>query len=95
MSFHEKNRRSWVKALTYRTLAFVSDTTVIYMFTGKVSSTLKLVIGINILNTINYFFHERIWDNVHWGKGEQYNHDDNYPANRDGKVYGSGKEDYE
>lgn len=94
MSFHEKHRRSWVKAITYITLAIISDTVIIYMFTGKIGSTLKLVVGINIISTIIYFLHERIWNSVHWGKG--YILDTEQPQAQESKrTYGNESEDYE
>jgi uncharacterized membrane protein len=40
----------------------------LYLFTGKTSVAFGFMIISNIYTTLGYFFHERIWDNIKWGK---------------------------
>lgn len=67
-TFHEKVSRSVVKAITFRIIIVCADTITIYFFTRRVDLTVGLVIVSNFSSTILYFLHERIWNNIHWGK---------------------------
>jgi uncharacterized membrane protein len=64
----ETMKRSVVKTITYRAFILILDFTSIYLFTGQVKIALGFMIVSNIYTTIGYFFHERIWDRVKWGK---------------------------
>ncbi|MBS1531908.1 MAG: DUF2061 domain-containing protein [Bacteroidetes bacterium] len=64
----ETLRRSIVKTISYRLLILVLDFTSIYLFTGQVKIAFGFMIVSNIYTTIGYFFHERIWDRIRWGK---------------------------
>jgi len=60
--------RSVVKTLSYHLLILVLDFTSIYIFTHQVKVALGFMVVSNIYTTIGYFFHERIWDRIKWGK---------------------------
>ncbi|MBS1689791.1 MAG: DUF2061 domain-containing protein [Bacteroidetes bacterium] len=60
--------RSIVKTLSYRLLILVLDFTSIYIFTRQIKVALGFMVVSNIYTTIGYFFHERIWDRIKWGK---------------------------
>ncbi|MBS1503102.1 MAG: DUF2061 domain-containing protein [Bacteroidetes bacterium] len=60
--------RSVVKTVTYRVLILILDFTSIYLFTGKVRIALGFMLVSNVYTTLGYFFHERIWDKIKWGK---------------------------
>ena len=64
----ETLKRSLVKTFTYRVIILILDFTTIYLFTGKLKVALGFTIVSNIYTTVTYFFHERIWDKVKWGK---------------------------
>lgn len=68
MEFIELNYRSIIKTVTYRFIIIISNFTVTYILTGS----LKLATGVAsvtfIVNTLIYYFHERIWNAIHWGK---------------------------
>jgi uncharacterized membrane protein len=61
-------QRSIVKTISYRVIVVILDFVAIYLFTGKISVALGFTIVSNIYTTIVYFFHERIWDKIKWGK---------------------------
>ncbi len=63
--------RSVIKTVTYRLLIVVLDFSAIYWFTGKINIALGFMLASNIYTTIAYFFHERIWDKIKWGKKTQ------------------------
>ena len=64
----ETRLRSVVKALTWRVLALVVTTAVVWVVTGKP----RLAISIGVLDTIIklavYYAHERCWLKVRFGK---------------------------
>jgi adenylylsulfate kinase len=64
----ETLKRSAVKTISYRVAILILDFTSIYLFTGKIKIALGFMVISNIYTTIGYFFHERIWDNIKWGK---------------------------
>ena len=64
----ETLRRSIVKTISYRIVILILDFTSIYLFTGQVKIALGFMIVSNIYSTLGYFFHERIWGKIKWGK---------------------------
>ena len=64
----ETLKRSVVKTISYRVVILILDFTSIYLFTGKIKIALGFMIVSNVYTTTGYFFHERIWDKVKWGK---------------------------
>ena len=68
MAFHEKHSRSVAKALTYRALIIIADSIVVYLLTRRFDLVAGFVIVSNIYSTVLYFIHERIWNDIHWGK---------------------------
>lgn len=60
--------RSVVKAVAYRILIIVLDFTVIYFITKRTDIALGFVVISNIYTTVAYYFHERIWNGISWGK---------------------------
>jgi adenylylsulfate kinase len=64
----ETLRRSIVKTISYRVFILILDFTSIYLFTRQIKIALGFMIVSNIYTTLGYFFHERIWDKIKWGK---------------------------
>lgn len=60
--------RSIVKTISYRVVILILDFVSIYLFTGQLKVALGFMIVSNIYTTLGYFFHERIWDKIKWGK---------------------------
>lgn len=65
------NKRSIVKAVTYRGIIIVLDFVVIYLLTGKVATAAGFMIISNIYTTVAYFLHERVWARIRWGLNPQ------------------------
>lgn len=57
----ETKTRSIVKAITWRVVA----TIIAYLWVG-----LEAAIIINIVQTIAYYFHERVWVHIDWGRNK-------------------------
>ena len=64
----ETLRRSIVKTVSYRVVILTLDFTCIYLFTGQIKVALGFMLVSNIYTSLGYFFHERIWDKIKWGK---------------------------
>jgi adenylylsulfate kinase len=67
--FREYLRRSVVKAISYRVIVVVADFAAVYLFTRKAEIAIAFVVVSNIYTSVLYFFHERFWDRVAWGRG--------------------------
>lgn len=64
----ETKRRSIVKAITWRTLGTMDTIVIAFVLTGEIKTALSIG-GIEIFTKmILYFFHERIWNMIKWGK---------------------------
>lgn len=68
MKLHEKTSRSLVKTITYRLTIIVSQSIIVQFITRDIVTTVSIVSISNIIATILYFLHERIWNSIHWGK---------------------------
>mgnify|MGYP001572978986 CR=1 len=68
VKFFEHTKRSIAKTITYRILITISTFIVMYFMTGNLSLTLGVTLVSNIVSTFLYFLHERIWNQIHWGK---------------------------
>jgi uncharacterized membrane protein len=62
------HKRSGAKALSYRILSISVDSMVAYFFTQNVALSAGIVLFVNGYSTLLYYFHERIWAHIHWGR---------------------------
>ena len=67
----ESYKRSVIKSLSWRILATLVTISIVFILTGK--SILSLQIGlVEIISKILiYYFHERIWNTIKWGKTKE------------------------
>ena len=68
MAFHELHHRSLIKTITYRALIILSNGGIVYLYTGEIRTTLDVMGISSLVSTLIYFFHERAWNGIHWGK---------------------------
>ncbi|MDO8572592.1 MAG: DUF2061 domain-containing protein [bacterium] len=68
MAFSEHTKRSIIKALTFRAIILVSDGIIIFLITHRYDVTLIAISFFGIMHTVFYFFHERVWNKIRWGK---------------------------
>jgi uncharacterized membrane protein len=52
------------KTITWRMTAIVLSAIIVYVFTGSVSQSLGSVVVANIVSTLAYYVHEKLWDRV-------------------------------
>jgi uncharacterized membrane protein len=64
----ESPKRSIVKSISWRVIGTLDTIIISWIITGTL--TLAFSIGVVELVTkmVLYFFHERIWNNISWGK---------------------------
>jgi uncharacterized membrane protein len=59
-----------VKAITWRFIGTLDTITISYILTGQIKTAVSIG-GIEVFTKmILYFFHERIWNYISWGKRE-------------------------
>jgi uncharacterized membrane protein len=65
---NETTTRSIVKALTYRFWQSLNTFIISLAVTGKIDMAAAIVSIEVIVKIVIYFFHERIWTRVKWGR---------------------------
>jgi uncharacterized membrane protein len=68
MRFHENQQRSIAKTVGYRILIVISNAIIVFFLTHNFELTLGATVAMTIVNTLIYYFYERAWNKVHWGK---------------------------
>ncbi len=68
MPYTEKHSRSFAKAVSYRLLSIGLDLLIVFAFTKKVELTIGIVVLSNVVSIFMYYFHERLWNQVHFGR---------------------------
>lgn len=64
----EKPVRSVAKALSWRVVGTLDTLIVSYILTGKITLAASIASVDFLTKLILYFFHERIWNKIKWGK---------------------------
>ncbi|MDH3323038.1 MAG: DUF2061 domain-containing protein [Flavobacteriaceae bacterium] len=64
----ETKRRSAAKSITWRILASIDTAIISYVLTGSFKIAISIGVIENIVKIVIYFFHERAWNLVKWGK---------------------------
>lgn len=68
MRFKETRGRSITKSMTFRALVICSDLVLVYLLTHRIFDTVAITVATNVASTVFYFLHERLWNNIAWGK---------------------------
>ncbi|MBT3362784.1 MAG: DUF2061 domain-containing protein [Chloroflexi bacterium] len=63
----ETHKRSIVKALTWRVLAYAITAFVAYLFTGKLALALEIGFADTLIKLFVYYAHERTWMKTKYG----------------------------
>ena len=61
------NKRILAKTILYRGIVTIILFAVSWFFTGNIIDTTTITITFNVLATIAYFLHEKMWDKISWG----------------------------
>jgi uncharacterized membrane protein len=68
MKFYEKAMRSLGKVVTWRILVTITNTVGGYLASGSWMVGLGVASFALVINSILYFFHERVWNKIGAGK---------------------------
>lgn len=60
--------RSFTKSLSYRIFGTLSSWAVVYVITGKGSLATLIAFWETVVKVVIYYYHERAWNNIHWGR---------------------------
>ena len=68
----ERNTRSIAKAISWRIVGTIDTILISWLITG----TLTIALSIGAIETVTkialYFFHERVWNVISWGKHKMH-----------------------
>lgn len=68
--FNEHMGRSLIKAITFRILIVIANGIIVYSLTHQYDTTASIMFLSSVSSTALYLIHERVWNNIHWGKEE-------------------------
>jgi len=60
--------RSFAKGLVWELISFFLTLTLVFVVYADFGTSLKFTIGLTLVKVPLFFFHERIWKQVKWGK---------------------------
>lgn len=64
----DKASRSIVKAISWRVIGTLDTIVISWLITGEVTMALSIGLIEVVTKMLLYFFHERIWNLIKWGK---------------------------
>ncbi|WP_273567902.1 DUF2061 domain-containing protein [Maribacter halichondriae] len=64
----ERPMRSVAKAVSWRVIGTLDTLLISYLLTGKVAIAASIASIDFITKMFLYFFHERLWNRINWGK---------------------------
>jgi uncharacterized membrane protein len=62
------SKRSWAKSITWRIVGIVLLGLISYLVTRDWGKTTGITIIFHGLRLVLYYFHERLWERVNWGR---------------------------
>ena len=63
-----KKSRSFTKSITWRIVALITTFVSLYAITGEIETATTGALVTNLINFVAYYYHERVWNLVKWGK---------------------------
>ena len=64
----EQARRSLVKTVTWRVMAFGLTMGIALLLTRDGLLAMKLSVGANLVKSLFFYLHERTWNRIGWGR---------------------------
>lgn len=64
------HKRTLLKTITFRIIATTTTMLIFYIFTDNVALSVGVGILENIVKMVFYYFHERIWNKISYGKSK-------------------------
>ena len=64
----ETNKRSVIKAISWRALASFATFVISYVMSGDITVATGIASVQVVVNLLLYYFHERVWNKIRWGR---------------------------
>jgi uncharacterized membrane protein len=64
----ETRKRSLVKSIIWRIICIAVSIVTAYLLTAKIDLSVAIGTTYNAITMILYYFHERFWNKLEWGK---------------------------
>lgn len=64
----DTRKRSWIKSLIWRAIGVVILGGITWLITHSWEQTSVITIVFHSIRLALYYFHERAWDNIEWGR---------------------------
>lgn len=61
-------KRSFAKSLTWRVVALITTFVTLYALSKDINMATLATVITNTVNFVAYYYHERVWNAVTWGK---------------------------
>jgi uncharacterized membrane protein len=68
MTMTVKKSRSFAKSLTWRVIALLTTFITLYALSKDINMATMATVITNGVNFVAYYYHERVWNSVKWGK---------------------------
>ncbi len=68
MTMTVKKSRSFVKSLTWRVIALLTTFITLYALSKDINMATMATVITNAVNFVAYYYHERAWNAIGWGK---------------------------
>ena len=63
-----KKSRSFAKSLTWRVVALITTFVTLFALSKDIQMATMATLITNGVNFVAYYYHERVWNSVSWGK---------------------------
>lgn len=64
----DTRKRSIVKSITWRIICIIVSIIIAFFLTGKIDIAIAIGTTYNAITMVLYYFHERLWNTLKWGK---------------------------
>jgi len=61
-------KRSLIKGIVWEAISFVITMIVVFFYYGDLESSIKFSLILTVIKAFIFFFHERLWKKIRWGK---------------------------
>lgn len=66
----DTNGRSWAKSITWRVIGIIILGGLAWLFTHDWQETTLITVTFHTIRLVLYYFHERVWEKIRWGRKE-------------------------
>lgn len=64
----ETFHRSLLKTVVWRVVGTLITFVTVFIFTGEIHQATNITLVVAAFLAVGYYFNERIWDKIHWGR---------------------------